>query len=450
MEDEHQYYAPGQILVAPGHTYLIVRMLGEGGMGTVYEAIDRDTGNQLAIKVLKWEHVVRRGDILERFRREARFAGQIAKRIKNRSTRAATKYLLKVTAIGELAPHGIPYYAMTYLSGNTVQSLLQNANNQARKLGQKLGLPADAALNIAIGLLFSLEALHQCGVVHRDVKAANIYLHETPGEPTGVVLLDYGIAHLMDEGARATVAGTPGAIAPEHFFGEIGPPADIFAVGVLLFTMLAGVKPASLMSGPTWPERGETRKAPSLAPFGIVPALVDVVAQCLALDPRDRPTAVALYSELQDISNALPPIDVGTAITENDPVARTAPGDVETGISVAEVSPATSPDLELTPRMNALRVENERRARLGLSAVAQLPNHETTPMAGRPVPGAPTAKMIPARQLTVPMGVVHVTPPRPAAAGSGHAASCLFVTIARAGGAEQPPRIRARIGTGDR
>lgn len=408
MQDEQHYFAPGQILIAPGHTYLTEAMLGEGGMGTVYRALDRDTGNEVAVKVLHPAHARKRGDIYERFLREARIPGQIVKRIKNRSTRTATKYLLKVTAIGELAPHGAPYYAMTHLSGGTVQELMERARLRALKLGQKPGLPVDAALNVAIGLLFSLEALHQCGVVHRDVKPANIFVHEAPGERPAVVLLDYGIAHLMDQGSRTGVAGSQGYIAPEHLANEISPAADIFAVGVLLFMMLAGVKPASRMSG-TWPERGETRHAPSLAPFGVVPALVDLVARCLALDPRDRPAALELYEELQEISNSLPAVDFGTAITENDPVPRTAPGENHTGLSVAECSPATSPDLDLTPRMNALRLENERRTRLGLPQTNHLPENQTTPMAGRPFAAAAP------RQMTVPMGRPLLAPAYPPA-----------------------------------
>lgn len=415
-QKKQQYFEAGKILVAPGHTYRVTGLLGEGGMGRVYGGIDRDTYMEVAIKILFDEHARERGDIYDRFCRESRIPGLISNRIKDRSTRVVTKHLLRPTAIGELSD-GAPYYAMTRLSGGTVQQQILSAGTSARKYGRKPGLPVISALNIAIGLLFSLEALHQCGVVHRDIKPANIFLHESPGEDaTAVVLLDYGIAHLMDEGSRTTVAGTAGYIAPEHFTREIGPPADIFAVGVLLFGMIAGMKPANCMKS-AWPVAGETRKAPSLALFGVVPALTAVVSRCLDLDPRKRPTAVELYLLLQDISNALPEFDVGTAVTEDpiDPNDRAA-GDSSTGISLADCSPATSPDLDVTDRMHALRAMNDRRAALGLPPVMHLPNNETTPMAGRPIilgAAPPEVRAAGPRQKTVPMGRGLVSPPAP-------------------------------------
>jgi serine/threonine protein kinase len=380
-------------------------------MGTVWAAIERDTGNEVALKLLHSEHAHARGGIYNRFLQEARIPGQIAKRIKNRSTRGAQKYLLQVTAIGEFERHATPYYAMTRLSGRTLGKLISVTEDLGRKAGRSPGLPVDAAVNAAIGLLFSLEALHQCGVVHRDIKPDNIFLHETPGERPSVVLLDYGISHLMDSGSRTGLAGTEGWIAPECFAGEVGPAADIFAVGVLLFFMLTGVRPGRVFT-PKWPEDGETREAPSLAKFGdFMPALVEVVARCLALDPRARPTAVELYTRLQEISNALPPPDAATALTEEDLVERAPPSETSTGISIADVSPATSPDLELSPRMHALRIANERRAILGLPPVARLANNETEPMDRRPILLPAGGRLFPS--VTVPMAPALRADPAP-------------------------------------
>ena len=393
MDDEHPpQFLPGEIMVAPGHTYLVEKILGAGGMGTVYGAIDRDTLGEVAIKVLHPEHARERGSIYRRFCQEARIPGQIAKRIKNRSTTAADKYLLKVLAIGELEPLASPYFAMTRLSGRPLGKLITVTNAAARRQGRKPGLPIDAALNAAIGLLFSLEALHLCGVVHRDIKPDNIFLHESRDEKTSIILLDYGVAHLMDAGSRVGVAGTVGYIAPENLAGEIGPPTDIFAVGVLLFYMLGGVKPSRFFNA-SWPEGGETREAPSLGVLGdFPPALTTLVARCLALDPEARPSAVELYTRLLEISNALPAVDVATAATEEDPVERSPREVTSTGISLADVSPPTSPDLALTPRMQALRREAERRSSLGLPVNSK--NHDTTPMRGRPVNGRETVRMV--------------------------------------------------------
>ncbi len=411
-QDNQRYYEPGEILVAPGHTYLVTGLLGEGGMGRVYAAVDRDTHREVAVKVLLLEHALRKGDIAARFDREARLPGLVLQLIKNQSTRMATKYLLPVTAIGQLSD-GTPYYAMARLSGCTLQSQVQSVNLRAKKLGHPAGLPVANALNIVLELLVSLEALHHCGVVHRDIKPANIFLHKPPGEKASVVLLDYGIAHLMDEGGRAAFAGTAGYAAPEHFSGEIGPPADIFAVGVLLFSLLAGVKPARF--APAWPRPNETRTAPSLGELGVVPALAELVARCLSLHPRERPTAGDLYKQLEVISNALPEVDVATAVTEDDPFVQAAGEEQSsTGISVADCSPATSPDIAVPARMSALRKENDRRSRLGLPLLTHAPNHETTPMMGRPIitkpVPAPVIRTGGPRQETVPMGRVHISP----------------------------------------
>ena len=413
MADEHQhYFQADDILVAPGHTYLVLGLLGEGGMALVYACLDRDTGQEVAIKLLRSEFV-KGGNIHLRFERESRIPGQVIQLSKKRKKGTATKCLLQVLAIGELAD-GTPYYAMTRLSGCTLQEQIRAASARAKKAPRSPGLPLSTALNIGIGLLLSLEALHQCGVVHRDIKPANVFLHKAQGEPDAIVLLDYGVAHLMDEGSRTGVAGTPGYIAPEHFTGKIGPPADIFAMGVLLFKMIAGVGPADVLKS-SWPFGSEEkRKAPSLAPFGAVPALADLVARCLAIEPRDRPMAAVLHDQLQEIALALPEVDVGTAVTEDDPIDRAAAGDSDTGLSIAQVSPATSPDMTVTARMSALRAMNERRAALGLPQLTQIPNNETTPMLGRPSPAAPEPEwelLIPMagrRQKTVPMGGAHL------------------------------------------
>jgi len=413
VADEHQhYFQAGAILVAPGHTYLVLGLLGEGGMALVYACLDRDTGQEVAIKLLRSEFV-KGGNIHLRFERESRIPGQVIQLSKKRKKGAATKCLLQVLAIGELAD-GTPYYAMTRLSGCTLQEQIRAASARAKKAARSPGLPLSTALNIGIGLLLSLEALHQCGVVHRDIKPANIFLHKAQDEPDAIVLLDYGVAHLMDEGSQTGVAGTAGYIAPEHFTGKIGPPADIFAMGVLLFKMIAGVSPADVLKS-SWPLGSEEkRKAPSLAPFGAVPALADLVARCLAVEPRDRPTAADLHDQLQEIALALPEVDVGTAVTEDDPIDRAAAGDSNTGLSIAQVSPATSPDMTVTARMNALRAMNERRAALGLPQLTQIPNNETTPMLGRPSPAAPEPEwevvipMAGRRQKTVPMGGAHL------------------------------------------
>jgi serine/threonine protein kinase/tetratricopeptide (TPR) repeat protein len=203
-----------------GH-YQVVRKLGEGGMGVVYLARDERLDREVALKVMS--AVARDPTSRERFWREARAAASV-----NHPN---------VCQLHEIGEHGDELFlVMELLEG---QSLAERLRKDALGVGPALG--------IAQGVLSALHALHARGIVHRDLKPSNVFL-----TPHGVKILDFGLAcsdaeleksisSLAPLTATGVVMGTPRYMAPEQVTGDaVGPRADLFAAGAILFEMLAG------------------------------------------------------------------------------------------------------------------------------------------------------------------------------------------------------------------
>ncbi len=171
--------------------YLILRELGSGGMGSVYEATDLRTGGTVAVKTLH-PHLARDAQFISRLRREAQIAAAIR-------TRRAVKVI-------DLDEHeGIHYLVMEYVTG-------ENLSDRLERVGR---LPLDEALAIALDVARALEGAHAVGVVHRDLKLQNVRLTED-GE---VKVLDFGIARIADQPGITTTnvfTGTPEYCAPER------------------------------------------------------------------------------------------------------------------------------------------------------------------------------------------------------------------------------------------
>ena len=206
----------GQVL---NDRYEIVERIGEGGMAVAYRGRDRLLGRQVAIKVMRPE-LAASEPFLARFRREARAAAGIIH-----------EHIAAVYDTGSDGPYH--YIVMEYVDGESLK-------HRVRREGP---LPLAEALRIATETAEALEAAHQAGVVHRDIKPHNILL----GREGQVKVTDFGIAGAAFSAAQAetsTIVGSVHYLSPEQARGDaVGPQADLYSLGATLFEMLTGRPP---------------------------------------------------------------------------------------------------------------------------------------------------------------------------------------------------------------
>ncbi|PRP97537.1 Serine/threonine-protein kinase Pkn1 [Enhygromyxa salina] len=206
-----------------GEDFKIERRLGEGGMGVVYAARQLTTGHERAVKVMHSPFAL---DLRsrERFEQEARIGARIL-----------SDHVVQVIAAGVDEQTHTPWIAMELLAGQDLERHIQTRGP----------LPlADAAL-VSGQVIHAVAAAHDVDVVHRDIKPENIFLSvsRVVGVPFMVKILDFGIAKLRSSARAATVAvGTPGYMAPEQSQSseDLGPPADVWSLGLVVFRMLTG------------------------------------------------------------------------------------------------------------------------------------------------------------------------------------------------------------------
>jgi Tol biopolymer transport system component len=245
-------------------------LLGEGGMGQVYRAHDGALDETVALKFIH-PHLAERRESLDLFKREVKLA------------RAVTHP--NVCRIHEfLHMEGRDFLSMEYIAGRSLEGRIRADGP----------LSPDETLAIARQLCAGLAAAHRRGVIHQDLKPANVLVEEGTGR---AVITDFGIARLAEAEPRgseraARVAGTPEYMAPEQAQGfPPGPAADLYSLGIILFEMLAGQPPFTAPSAGEVLMQQVTRPAPDLAALrpDVPPALRDAVRACLEKDPRRRP-----------------------------------------------------------------------------------------------------------------------------------------------------------------
>lgn len=263
----------------------IVRHLDSGGMGAVYEARDRELGIPIALKLLHPD-LARDAEARERFRREIHLARRVTH---PNACRIFDLFRVQLSGPGD-AGRGeeIFFLTMELLEGETLKEHL-------RREGP---MEAELARGIAIQIADALTCAHEVGVIHRDLKSANIMLQHTD-EGIRAVVMDFGIAtsHLPEDAARAgltlpgNVLGTPEYMAPEQLEGgEVTPATDIYSFGLILFEMLTGELPFQNDSPIAVLAERIRRPAPrlraKLAPLGgICPK---IVARCLEAEADQR------------------------------------------------------------------------------------------------------------------------------------------------------------------
>ncbi len=291
MADEAAEHDP-LIGATLGGLYRVERLIGEGGMGRVYQATHAHLGRAYALKVLG-EGRADRPDAVKRFLREAKSANRIEH-----------EHIVKVVNFDEHEEHGV-FLVMELLEGENLAERLERGP-----------LPVDEAIELAIHTGEALEAAHEAGIVHRDLKPENIFITRKKGRDF-VKVLDFGISKIKspehtDIKLTATdqIVGTPLYISPELARGlsAIDHRTDIYALGVIVYEMLTGTPPFSgenhfqllYKHGNVAPEPPSQR-----SPQVKIPAHVEAaVLRALAKKPTDR------FATMKEFCEALrrPPV----------------------------------------------------------------------------------------------------------------------------------------------
>jgi eukaryotic-like serine/threonine-protein kinase len=310
--DAQQTLEPSLVGMTIAGRYSIVRQLGEGGMGVVYQAVDQRLEKPIALKVLR-EDFARRADVVARFTQEAKSAA----RIKHEN-------VLDVTDYGQ-TEDGSFYIAMELLKGTDLADVLQSEGV----------VPYDRLIEIGVQICRALAAAHSKGIVHRDLKPENVFLVRTDDGREVVKIVDFGIAQMKDisgsgEGNRkltrtGMIFGTPEYMSPEQASGKpVDHRVDIYAVGVILYEMCVGRVPFLGDSFMGILTQHMFEVPPPLAEMNaavqVSPDFEAVIFKALAKDPAQR------YASMLDLNEDLLRLRTGqvTEATRVPPVTTGA------------------------------------------------------------------------------------------------------------------------------
>jgi serine/threonine protein kinase len=258
--------------------YEIQEVLGEGGMGIVYRAHDRRLEDAVAIKTLRHRALSTDHSLLERFRQEIRLARRITH-----------PNVVRTHDIGEW--NGLRFVSMELVEGRTLGQVIES---------EKI-LRAEAAVRIAKQVCRGLEAIHEVGIVHGDIKPQNVMVQTSGGSK----IMDFGSAHVAIEGgttARGTIVGTLGYMSPEQARGRpLDFRSDIYSLGILLYELFTGTLPFEDDTPLAVALKHIQQAPPPLRSkqSGIDPEIAAVVMKCLEKD------ADARFQSARDLLRAL-------------------------------------------------------------------------------------------------------------------------------------------------
>jgi serine/threonine-protein kinase len=331
--------------------YRITRMLGEGGMGIVAEAVHLGLGHRVALKLLKREMV--RPEHRERFFREARAAGALR-----------SEHVVAIKDVDTL-PDDTPFLVMECLEGADLGSVLVSRGT----------LPVEEATDYILQACHAIAEAHTLGIVHRDLKPANLFLTHRVDGTRLIKVLDFGIAKIIgpellrDLTTTSQYMGSPSYMSPEQVRSakRVDARSDLWALGVILYQLVAGALPFDGESTGDVFVKISTEPPLPFTPPTPAPGLEAVILRCLKKDPEER------YQDVLELAAALAPFAGVTGLARAEAVARIAGRPL---LPMPVPAPATPPTVTTLgasagqSRVFSIRTRGAAIAALGVAIIA--------------------------------------------------------------------------------